>query len=102
MAELSRQEARVEIERQLRELALDGGQRRVTYRCEHCGRDGSKTIQSIDPELQLKVLKALQDLERDERGPGGSNESAAAVLAKVAELTDDELAAEIARLRALA
>ena len=80
----------------------DGGKETVYYRCEHCGKDGSKTLdRSIDLDKLIRLRKELRE-ERAKGGGGGDvSRDAEKILAAVRDMTDEELAVELARERAL-
>ena len=79
----------------------DGGKEVVYYRCTHCGKDGSKTIdRTVDLDKLIRLRKELR--EERARGGGGAEvtRDAEKILAAVRDMTDEELAVELARERA--
>ncbi len=87
------------VDELIEEWLEGGGKQVVHYRCTKCGHDGQKTVdQSVDIDKLVRLRKEL----RDAAAKGGSvdvQRAADAILAQMRDMTDDELAAEIARVR---
>lgn len=78
---------------------VDGGKETVYYRCQHCGKDGQKVVdRTVDLDKLIRLRKELRE-ERARGGGGDVGRKAEEILASVREMTDDELAAELARVR---
>ncbi len=88
------------VDELIEEWLSSGGKQTVHFRCKKCGTDGSKVVENtVDLDKLVRLRKELREAAAKGSGSAVITQDAARILAELRELTDDELAVELARVR---